>query len=530
MKKMLQQVLTDTDCAYILINEKEEYLAVMVTACEKMDNSLEKEFHLYKDIQMRTGGEIYIGVVGPVRTGKSTFIKRFMDLLVLPDMTNEHEKMRAQDELPQSAAGTTVMTTEPKFVPNEAAQIQLAEGVDVKVRLIDCVGFMVDGASGHIEQDHERMVKTPWAEAEIPFTKAAEIGTRKVIEDHSTVGIVVTTDGSFTDIPRSSYVPAEEKTIQELSQIHKPFIVLLNSAYPYSEETKQLAESMQSKYNVTVLPVNCDQLKKDDILHIVEHILLEFPISQIQFVAPQWTEMLPEEHWLKQELIAKATKILEKYTYMKDAIRDTEHYEDDHIEQIAGSQVQMADGCVRMEITMRPNIYYDILSELTSTPIHNEYELIHTIRELSAKRCEFDKVKDALADVGVSGYGVVTPVKEEIRLEDPVVIRNGNKYGVKIKAQVPSINMLKTNISVEIAPIVGTKAQADDLIAYIRDNSREDDTGVWETNIFGKTIAQIVEDGIYEKTHNMTQESMEKISETLEKVMNENSGLVCLIV
>lgn len=487
-------------------------------------------FNIYKDIQVRTGGEIYLGVVGPVRTGKSTFIKRFMDLLVIPQMENEHIRERTKDELPQSAAGTTIMTTEPKFVPSEAAMIAPMDGINVKVRLIDCVGFMVDGASGHIENDKERMVKTPWSQAEIPFTKAAEIGTKKVIEEHSTIGIVVTTDGSFSDIARESYIPAEERTIKELSLIGKPYIVLLNSSKPFAQETVQLADELSAKYGVSVLPVNCDQLKKEDITNILQNVLLEFPISEIDFFAPQWMEMLPEDHWLKNELISCAAGIIEKVSQIKDIQTQIPNNFGEYIQEVDIGDVNMSNGAIKLDVTMKPNIYYNILSELTGTPINNEYELISIIRELSAKKDKFDKVKDALADVSVSGYGVVTPVKEEITLEEPVVIKNGNKYGIKIKAQVPSINLLKTNINVEIAPIVGTKNQADDLIDYIKDSTMDNPEGIWETNIFGKTIEQIVDDGIHEKTHNMTQESMEKIGSTLEKVMNENSGLVCLIV
>lgn len=495
-----------------------------------MEKNSAGTYDLYYDIQQRTKGEIYLGIVGPVRTGKSTFIKRFMDLMVIPDMENEHLKARTRDELPQSAAGTTIMTTEPKFVPSEAALICPMEGINVKVRLIDCVGFMVEGATGHVENDKERMVKTPWSQAEIPFTKAAEIGTKKVIEEHSTIGIVVTTDASFSDISRESYIPAEERTVAELKNIKKPFIILLNSIHPYSEETVKLAKNLTEKYQVKVMPVNCDQLRKEDIYSILQNILMEFPVTEIDFFAPQWLEMLGEDHWLKNELIEAAQGVLEKLTYIKDVNRNGIAEGLENIESINVDGIDMSDGCVRMSVVMKPNIYYDVLSELTGTTISNEYELINIIRELSSKKQEFDKVKDALADVKMSGFGVVTPVKEEIILEEPVVIKNGNKYGVMIKAQVPSINMLKTNINVEIAPIVGNKNQADDLIEYIKQNSKESPSGVWNTNIFGKTVEQIVSDGIYEKTHNMTQESMGKISETLEKVMNENSGLVCLIV
>ena len=430
-----------------------------------------QEFSLYKDMKARTNGEIYIGVVGPVRTGKSTFIKRFMDLCVLPQMENEHVRARAKDELPQSAAGTTIMTTEPKFIPSEAALIYPMEDVGVKVRLIDCVGFMVEGASGHVENEKERMVKTPWSQTEIPFTKAAEIGTKKVIAEHSTIGIVVTTDGSFSEIPRQNYVPAEERTIQELSAIKKPFLVLLNSVKPYSKETGQLAEELTQKYGVTVLPVNCDQLKKEDITAILENVLLEFPVTELDFYTPQWMEMLPEDHWLKAELIAKAAEVLEPVGKIRDVKKNFVQVTGESLSGITVSDIQMSDGRVRLEVQMKPQVYYDILSELTGTAIHNEYELIHMIRELSAKKKEFDSVGNALSEVSASGFGVVTPVREEIVLDEPEVIKNGTKYGVKIKAQVPSVNMIKTNISVEIAPIVGTKNQADDLIAYIKENA-----------------------------------------------------------
>ena len=455
-----------------------------------MDSAL--KFDIYKDIQMRTSGEIFLGVVGPVRTGKSTFIKRFMDLWVIPAIENENVRKRTIDELPQSGSGSTITTTEPKFIPGVAPVICPVDGVNVKVRLIDCVGFMVKGALGVYENDKERLVKTPWSDSPIPFSRAAEIGTGKVISEHSTIGIVVTTDGSFTEISRESYVEPEERTIRELKTIGKPFVVILNSSKPYAKETKALAEEMSQKYNVAVTPVNCDQLKKEDVKQILESVLMEFPIRCIGFFGPQWLEMLSCDHWLKKEITDAAAKILDSATYMKDT---------------------------------RNNNIFDMVMK-----IKNEYELINTIKELASKKQEFDSVKEALTDVGISGFGVVTPSVKDIVLDEPAVIKNGNKYGVRIKAQVPSINMLKTNINVEIAPIVGNKNQADDLIEYIKDNTKDNPQGIWETNIFGKTVEQIVSDGIKEKTHNITPESMEKISGTLEKVMNENTGLVCLIV
>lgn len=496
----------------------------------------DREYNIYSDINKRTDGQIYLGIVGPVRTGKSTLIKRIMDLLVIPNIDNEHARARAVDELPLSGSGSTIMTTEPKFIPSDSAYECVTGGVNLKLKMIDCVGYMVEGALGLYENDRERMVKTPWENGEIPFTAAAELGTRKVIREHSTIGIVVTCDGSFTDIDRKAYEEPEQKTINELKEIGKPFIVILNSTRPYSKECVSMAEKLSEKYGVSVMPLNCDQLKKEDVNLILKNALMEFPVSEIVFNVPKWLDMLEVNHWLKSNILKTAGKILDRITYMKDienvfkdCLTMTEN-DSNVIEDISISDIDMSEGKINLKVSVLSQVYYNILSELTGMKIENEYGLITMIKELSGKKCEFDKVKDALADVGLNGYGVVTPVHEEITLDEPAVIKNGNKYGVKIKATVPSINMLKTNITVEIAPIVGSRNQADDLIEYIKDNSRDNPQGIWETNIFGKTIGQIVDDGIYEKTHNMTAESVAKIGETLEKVMNENSGLVCLIV
>lgn len=491
-----------------------------------MDN-----YNVYKDIQARTNGEIYIGVVGPVRTGKSTFIKRFMDLLVLPNMEDVHSKERTRDELPQSAAGKTIMTTEPKFIPKEAANIQISPDTEVKIRLIDCVGYMVEGASGHIENNEERLVKTPWFDYEIPFTQAAELGTKKVINDHSTIGVVITTDGSFGELPRENYREAEEKTIMELKKLGKPFVVLLNSSRPYSDETNKLASELAGKYRVTVLPINCEQLKKEDIYRIMELVLYEFPVSELDFFIPKWIEMLPADHWMKSALIQSMKDVLGKISYIKDVVPENVVSDSEYIRNVKIDKKDLSNGSVKLYVDVDNAYYYDILSELTGTDIGGEYQLIKTIRDLSRMKDEYIKVQDAMESVKFKGYGVVTPIKEEISLQEPEVIKNGNKYGVKIKAEAPSIHMIKANILTEIAPIVGNEEQAKDLINFIKDNSQNSEEGIWGTNIFGKSIEQIVNDGIRTKVARMSDDTQNKMQATLQKIINDsNGGVICIII
>ena len=487
-------------------------------------------YSIYSDIKNRTNGEIYIGVVGPVRTGKSTFIKRFMDLLVIPNIEDEHVKIRTSDELPQSSAGKTIMTTEPKFVPKEAAKISLADDTQVNIRLIDCVGYMVNGATGHIENDVERMVKTPWYDSEIPFTKAAEIGTKKVINDHSTIGLVITCDGSFGDLQRNEYIEAEEKTINELKNIGKPFVVLLNSNRPYSDETVKVADEMEKKHNVKVMPVNCEQLKKEDILNIIRNILFEFPLTEIVFNVPKWIEILENGHWLKNTIIGIARKIIKESKFVKDINDDVLSVTEDNIDSITIKSKDLSNGVVDLSVGVNDSLYYNILSELTGEKIENEYSLVHTIKYLSSMKEEFEKVKDAIKAVKQNGYGVVLPVKEEIELDEPEVIRNGNKFGVKIKACAPSIHMIRTNVLTEIAPIVGSEAQAEDLIRFIKENENTEE-GMWNTIIFGKTIEQIVNDGIKSKIDKMSGETQGKMQETLQKITNDSKGgVICIII
>lgn len=495
-----------------------------------MGNFHSGTYDLYKDIKHRCGGEIYIGVVGPVRTGKSTFIKRFMDLLVLPFMEDENAKKRAQDELPQSAGGKTITTTEPKFIPKEAAKLNLSGEVEVKVRLIDCVGFMVNGAAGHMENEAERMVKTPWFEQEIPFTQAAEIGTRKVITDHSTIGIVVTTDGSFGELPRESYEAPEEKTVSELKHLHKPFLILLNSAKPYSEETKRLAEELKEKYGVSVLPVNCEQLKKDDIHMIMEQVLYEFPVTMVEFYMPKWVEMLPNTHPMKADIIEKVRQLMNRIDTVQDVMQEPPELSSEYVKRLKVDQINLADGCIRINLDVDESYYYEMLSELIGEEIASEYQLITKMQELSRMKKEYVKVLHAVESVRQRGYGVVTPERDEITLDKPEVIKHGSKFGVKIKAESPSIHMIRANIETEIAPIVGTEEQAKDLIRYIADAGSSGE-GIWETNIFGKTVEQLVHDGITGKLAMIGEESQVKLQETMQKIVNDsNGGLVCIII
>lgn len=490
-----------------------------------------ENFHVYRDIEARTGGEIYIGVVGPVRTGKSTFIKRFMETMVLPKLPDGHKKTLTRDELPQSAAGKMIMTTEPKFIPKEAAEIHLEDGIHAKIRLVDCVGFMVDGAVGHEENGEERLVKTPWFDHEIPFTCAAEIGTRKVIRDHSTIGIVITGDGSFGELGRNDYADAEARIIRELKEIGKPFIVLLNSVKPFGEEAKEMAGNMEELYGVTVQPVNCEQLKESDVKMILMNVLKEFPVQKLDFYIPKWMEILPDEHPLKMTAIEHARSILTNVDQMKDMKEEILRADgNSRVSDIVVRKTEMADGTVSVEILMDYDCYYEVISEYTGIPVKDEYVLFHTLAKLSDMQGEYEKVKYALSQVRAKGYGIVMPDKSEIVLSEPELIKHGNKFGVKIHAQAPSINLIKAQIETEIAPIVGSEQQANDLISYIKNNEATED-GVWETNIFGKSVEQIVTDGMQTKISQMTEDCQSKLQDTLQKIINDsNGGMICIII
>ena len=495
-----------------------------------MQKNRNNEFDLYKDIQMRTGGEIYIGVIGPVRTGKSTLIKRMMDLLVLPNISESPEKDRIIDEMPQSGTGKTITTTEPKFLPKEAFEVKLSEDVQLKVRMIDCVGYLVPGAVGHMEEDVPRLVKTPWSEEKIPFVKAAEIGTRKVMQDHSTIGIVVTCDGSFSELPRENYVEAEQRTIHEMKKLGKPFVVVLNTSQPYREETRNLSESLQTQYGVPVIPMNCEQMRKEDIHHLFGKILKEFPITEIEFFIPHWVDLLALDSPMKKDLFENIKKIMMRVEKIQDVTAENLEMDSLFVKSIKIENRDLSNGKIQVLVDVDERYYYEMLSEIAGEPVEGEYELLNIFKQLSAMRKEYIKVQYAIDAVRQKGYGVVMPIKEEIALENPELVKQGSKYGVKIKATAPSIHLIRANIETEVSPLVGTQAQASDLIQYIEQTGKQEGS-IWGTNIFGKSLEEMVEEGLKSKVYQIGEDSQAKLQDTMQKIVNDsNGGMVCIII
>ena len=487
---------------------------------------------LYEDIAKRTDGDIYVGVVGPVRTGKSTFIKNFMDLLVIPNIDNEYKKERAQDELPQSAAGKTIMTTEPKFVPNEAIDITIDEKLKLKTRLVDCVGYLIPNSIGYLEDDKPRMVKTPWSEDEMPFEQAAEIGTKKVIEEHSTIGILITTDGSITEIPREDYIQAEERVVSELKAINKPFVILLNSEHPESQETRNLASTLSEKYSSTVIPINCVNLSMNDITNIFSSILYEFPVSQINFKFPAWVNGLDLDHSLKVELFKEIkdafgnVTILREITPSANKIAETEIISRTNIDNI-----MLGNGNVNVSIALRDDLFYKILTEMTGVNINNEGDLFSIISDLSKTKTKYDKIAYALEEVDRKGYGIVTPSIDELILDEPEMVKQGSRFGVKLKATAPSLHIIKANIETEVSPIVGSEKQSEELVNYLLSEFENDPKKIWESNIFGKSLHSLVNEGLQTKLSKMPEDAQMKLQETLERIVNEGSGgLICIIL
>ena len=487
---------------------------------------------IYRDIAERTGGNIYLGVVGPVRTGKSTFIKRFMESLVLPNIADEFSRERARDEMPQSAGGKTVMTAEPKFIPDEAVEVTLSDNARLSVRMIDCVGYVVPEAIGHIENGAPRMVHTPWKEAPMPFTEAAEYGTRKVIEDHSTIGVVVTTDGTIGDIARQNYVEAETRVIEELKAIHKPFAVIMNSADPSREESIRLATALERDYQVPVALVNCLELNTEDIKHILEMILLEFPVREIAVEVPGWLLALDEEHPLMtsvQSSVLAAAEAVSKIGEVSEGFRILT--ENEYIESADILDMDLGSGKARLSVRLPEALYYRVLGELTGFAIDNEASLVGLLRELSAVKHRYDKIAEALTAVETQGYGIVTPDISELTLEEPELIHQTNGYGVRLKASGPSIHMIRADIETEIHPIVGSEQQSEELVRFLLREFEEDPTRLWESNIFGKSLHELVSEGLHAKLDHMPEEARSKLGETLQRVINEGSGgLICIIL
>ena len=491
-----------------------------------------ERYNIYQQIAERTQGDIYIGVVGPVRTGKSTFIKRFMDLLVIPNIENVYSRERAKDELPQSSTGRTIMTTEPKFVPNEAIEITLDDTLKLKVRLVDCVGYLVKGALGYFENNAPRMVSTPWFDYQIPFEQAAELGTRKVINDHSTIGLVITTDGSITDIAREDYIEAERRVINELKDINKPFVILVNSIHPEDNGTQMLKGELEEKYSVPVMCVNCAQMRSEDISGIMERILYEFPVCEIGINIPKWVEALDEDHWLKVDML-KAIRDSFKGVYnIREAGNSINNFSNyDFIENAKINEINAGSGNIQMGINAANGLFYKVLSDETGLKIEGEHNLIGLMKNLAATKKEYERVEFALHEVKVKGYGVVTPQMDEMTLDEPEIIKQGNRFGVKLRASAPSIHMIRADIETEIAPLVGTEKQSEELVNYLLKEFENEPSKIWQSNIFGKSLHELVSEGLHNKLNRMPEDAQLKLQETLQRIINEGSGgLICIIL
>jgi len=495
-----------------------------------MENTINHK--IYEDIAKRTGGDIYVGVVGPVRTGKSTLIKRFMEQMVIPNIPDPAWRDRAVDELPQSAAGRTIMTTEPKFVPEESVSIDLDNGAGCNVRLIDCVGYIVPSALGYIEGDQPRMVMTPWFDREVPFNMAAEIGTDKVIKEHSTIGLVVTTDGSISDIPRSEYEEAEERVIAELDSIGKPFVVVLNCTEPYSEKTAELVRRLENKYSVPVTAVNCLELDTQGIAKILQSVLYRFPIKQIAVEIPRWIVALQQDHWLKASLYDSIKQAAFGVKRICDVEKQTEKAKEcEYLNDFSVMAIDFGSGSARVKAEVDPKLFYKVIGEATGIEISGEEDLMPTMIKLAEIKREHEKYRNALEEVEATGYGIVMPSIEQLTLEEPEIIRHGGRYGVKLKASAPSIHMMKADISTEVAPIVGSEKQSQELVEYLLSEFDSDPAKIWESNIFGKSLHELVNEGLHNKLYRMPPDARAKLAETIERIINDGcSGLICIIL
>lgn len=492
-----------------------------------MDN-----FDIYKDISERTDGDIYVGVVGPVRTGKSTFIKRFMELLVLPNIDNKFKKERANDELPLSGSGKTIMTTEPKFVPNEAIDLTIKDNISFKVRMVDCVGYLVDGALGYEEDSMPRMVSTPWYEKEIPFEEAAEIGTKKVINDHSTIGIVVTTDGSITDIDRSSYIKAEERVIRELKELEKPFVVLLNSRHPELDSTMALKENLEEKYKVPVLNVDCMNMNLSDVDRLLQKVLLEFPVKEINIKLPGWVEGLSRKHTIRSSILDVVKESVSNIYRLSEIDAGISKFMDlDIVDNVQVESIELGEGITNVRIDIDNNLFYDVLGELSGYKIEGDYQILALVTKLAYAKKEYDKIEKALDNVKDTGYGLVHPSLEELELAEPEIYKQGNRFGVKLRAKAPSIHLIRADITTEVSPLIGTEKQSEELAKYFLDQFESDPSKIWESNMFGKSLHDLVSEQLQSKLNTMPEDAQGKMQRMLQKIVNEGSGgLICIII
>ncbi|KHD85781.1 stage IV sporulation protein A [Heyndrickxia ginsengihumi] len=486
---------------------------------------------IFKDIAERTGGDIYLGVVGAVRTGKSTFIKKFMELVVLPNITNEADRNRAQDELPQSAAGRTIMTTEPKFVPNQAVTVHVDEGLDVNIRLVDCVGYTVPGAKGYEDENGPRMIHTPWYEEPISFHEAAEIGTRKVIQEHSSIGVVITTDGSIGEIPRSDYIEAEERVIQELKEVGKPFIIVINSAKPFHPETDALRKELQEKYDLPVIAMSVESMREADVLTVLREALYEFPVLEVNVNLPSWVMVLKENHWLRenyQEAVKESVKDIKRLRDVDRVVQSFNEY--DFIDNASLAGIEMGQGVAEIDLYAPDELYDQVLKEIVGVEIRGKDHLLELMQDFAHAKTEYDQISDALKMVKQTGYGIASPSLQDMSLDEPEIIRQGSRFGVRLKAVAPSIHMIKVDVESEFAPIIGTEKQSEELVRYLMQDFEDDPLSIWNSDIFGRNLSSIVREGIQAKLSLMPENARYKLKETLERIINEGSGGLIAII
>src|SRR5690606_14244385 len=486
---------------------------------------------IFKDIAERTGGDIYVGVVGAVRTGKSTFIKRFMELVVLPNIEHEAERSRAQDELPQSAAGKQIMTTEPKFVPNQAVTVHVDEGLDVNVRLVDCVGYTVPGAKGYEDENGPRMINTPWYEEPIPFHEAAEIGTRKVIQEHSTIGVVITTDGTIGEIPRRDYIEAEDRVVNELKEVGKPFILIINSTRPYHRETEELRQQLEEKYDIPVLAMSIENMQEKDVLNVLREALYEFPVLEVNVNLPSWVMVLKENHWLRESYQEAVKETVQDIKRLRDVDRVVQNFTQyDFVEKAALAGMDMGQGIAEIDLHAPDELYDQVLKEIVGVEIRGKDHLLELMQDFAHAKKEYDQIADALAMVKQTGYGIAAPSIEDMSLDEPEIIRQGSRFGVRLKAVAPSIHMIKVDVESEFAPIIGTEKQSEEVVRYLMQDFEDDPLSIWNSDIFGRNLNSIVREGIQAKLALMPENARYKLKETLERIINEGSGGLIAII